>query len=160
MTKDEISDLFARQHGGPRLEEASDLVAEARRIMREHYLAADVGITGANFLIAETGSAITVTNEGNAELTQGLPRTHIVVASLEKVVPDGGGRLHAAAPARPLRHRPGVLDLHDGDDRPEAPGRPGRARIASTSCCSTTAARRCWAASCARCCAASAAAPA
>jgi L-lactate dehydrogenase complex protein LldF len=87
MTKDEISDLFVKHHGGPRLEEAADLVAEARRILRRHYLAADVGITGANFLIAETGSAITVTNEGNAELTQGLPRTHIVVASLEKVVP-------------------------------------------------------------------------
>ncbi len=87
MTKDEISDLFARHHGGPRLHEASDLVAEARRILRQRYLTADVGITGANFLIAETGSAITVTNEGNAELTQGLPRTHIVVATLEKVVP-------------------------------------------------------------------------
>ena len=87
MTKEEIGELFARRHGGPRHEEASDLVAEARRVLREHYLAADVGITGANFLIAETGSAITVTNEGNAELTQGLPRTHIVMASLEKVVP-------------------------------------------------------------------------
>jgi L-lactate dehydrogenase complex protein LldF len=87
MTQDEISDLFARHHGGPRLEEAADLVAEARRVLRQRYLAADVGITGANFLIAETGSAVTVTNEGNAELTQGLPRTHIVVATLEKVVP-------------------------------------------------------------------------
>ncbi len=87
MTKDEISDLFEQHHGGPRLEEASDLVAAARKIMRRHYLAADVGVTGANFLVAETGSAITVTNEGNAELTQGLPRTHIVVTSLEKVVP-------------------------------------------------------------------------
>ena len=87
MTKDEIADLFVRHHGGPRLEEAGELVAAARRIMREKYLAADVGITGANFLIAETGSAVTVTNEGNAELTQGLPRTHIVIASLEKVVP-------------------------------------------------------------------------
>ena len=87
MSQDEISDLFERHHGGPRLEDAGDLVAEARRILRRRYLAADVGITGANFLIAETGSAITVTNEGNAELTQGLPRTHIVVATLEKVVP-------------------------------------------------------------------------
>lgn len=87
MTQGEIADLFERHHGGPRLEEAADLVAAARKIMRERYLAADVGITGANFLIAETGSAITVTNEGNAELTQGLPRTHIVIASLEKVVP-------------------------------------------------------------------------
>jgi L-lactate dehydrogenase complex protein LldF len=87
MTKEEISDLFVRHHGGPRLEEAADLVAEARRILRQRYLAADVGITGANFLVAETGSAITVTNEGNAELTQGLPRTHIVVTSIEKLVP-------------------------------------------------------------------------
>jgi L-lactate dehydrogenase complex protein LldF len=87
MTQDEIADLFERHHGGPRLEEAGEMVAAARRIMREKYLAADVGITGANFLIAETGSAITVTNEGNAELTQGLPKTHIVIASLEKVVP-------------------------------------------------------------------------
>jgi L-lactate dehydrogenase complex protein LldF len=87
MTKDDISEVFAKHHGGPRLEQASDLVAEARRILRQRYLAADVGITGANFLIAETGSAITVTNEGNAELTQGLPHTHIVVATLEKIVP-------------------------------------------------------------------------
>jgi L-lactate dehydrogenase complex protein LldF len=87
LTQPEIADIFERQHGGPRLEEASEMVAEARRILRERYLAADVGITGANFLIAETGSAITVTNEGNAELTQGLPKTHIVVTSIEKVVP-------------------------------------------------------------------------
>ncbi|MFO1049868.1 MAG: LutB/LldF family L-lactate oxidation iron-sulfur protein [Geminicoccaceae bacterium] len=87
MSQDEISDLFAKHHGGPRLDDAGDLVAEARRVLRQRYLAADVGITGANFLVAETGSAITVTNEGNAELTQGLPRTHIVVATLEKVVP-------------------------------------------------------------------------
>jgi L-lactate dehydrogenase complex protein LldF len=87
LTKDKIADLFVKEHGGVRLEDASDLVAEARAVLRQRYLAADVGITGANFLVAETGSAITVTNEGNAELTQGLPRTHVVVASLEKVVP-------------------------------------------------------------------------
>ncbi|MEK0084504.1 LutB/LldF family L-lactate oxidation iron-sulfur protein [Benzoatithermus flavus] len=87
MTKDAVADLFARHHGGERRETAADLVAEARRILRERYLAADVGITGANFLVAETGSVVTVTNEGNAELTQGLPRTHIVIASLEKLVP-------------------------------------------------------------------------
>ena len=87
LTKDEISDLFEQHHGGRRLEDTGALVAEARRILRQRYLAADVGITGANFLVAETGGAITVTNEGNAELTQGLPRTHIVVTGLEKVVP-------------------------------------------------------------------------
>ena len=55
--------------------------------MRPRFLAADVGITGANFLIAETGSSIIVTNEGNGDLTQTLPRVHIVLASLEKLVP-------------------------------------------------------------------------
>ena len=63
------------------------LQAEARDILRERFLAADVGITGANFLIAETGTSIIVTNEGNGDLTQLLPRVHIVLASIEKLVP-------------------------------------------------------------------------
>jgi L-lactate dehydrogenase complex protein LldF len=63
------------------------LVAEARAVMRRHFEAADAGITGANFLVAETGTAIIVTNEGNGDLTRLLPRTHIVVTGIEKVVP-------------------------------------------------------------------------
>ena len=63
------------------------LIAEARGILRPKFLAADVGITGANLLVAKTGSAIVVTNEGNADLTLTLPRVHIVVTSIEKVVP-------------------------------------------------------------------------
>ena len=57
------------------------------RVLREKFLAADVGITGANFLIAETGSSIIVTNEGNGDLTQTLPQAHIVLACIEKIVP-------------------------------------------------------------------------
>jgi L-lactate dehydrogenase complex protein LldF len=64
------------------------LVAEARAIMRGHFEAADAGITGANFLVAETGTAIIVTNEGNGDLTRLLPKTHIVVTAIEKVVPS------------------------------------------------------------------------
>jgi L-lactate dehydrogenase complex protein LldF len=67
--------------------ERRDILTEARTRLRARFLAADVGITGANFLIAETGSSVTVTNEGNADLTQTLPRVHIVLASIEKVVP-------------------------------------------------------------------------
>src|SRR5579872_6007746 len=67
--------------------ERRDILTEARAKLREKFLAADVGITGANFLIAETGSSVTVTNEGNADLTQTLPRVHIVLASIEKIVP-------------------------------------------------------------------------
>jgi len=67
--------------------ERRDILTEARTKLRASFLAADVGITGANFLIAETGSSVIVTNEGNGDLTQTLPRVHIVLASIEKLVP-------------------------------------------------------------------------
>ena len=82
------------------LDEPRDLVDEAREILRAKFLEADVGITGANFLISETGSVIIVTNEGNGDLTQTLPRVHIVLASLEKVVPS----LEDAATIQPIQH--------------------------------------------------------
>ncbi len=90
-TKDQISDLFFEHHQKyGKTERQSDgrmLVNEAREILRQKYIDADVGITGANFLIAETGSTVIVTNEGNGDLTQSLPKMHIVIASLEKVIP-------------------------------------------------------------------------
>ncbi|HEX2555498.1 MAG TPA: LutB/LldF family L-lactate oxidation iron-sulfur protein [Microvirga sp.] len=69
------------------LSEPVQLLAEARAVLRDRFLAADVGITGANFLVAETGTSIIVTNEGNGDLSQILPKTHIVLASIEKLVP-------------------------------------------------------------------------
>ena len=91
MTKEQIADLFFEKHRQfgrtVRHEDPRDLVNEARELLRHRYIEADVGITGANFLIAETGSSVIVTNEGNGDLTQTLPKMHIVVASLEKVVP-------------------------------------------------------------------------
>jgi L-lactate dehydrogenase complex protein LldF len=99
-TKDQVADLFAKHHGRRRLSEATEMVAEAREILRPRYLAAGAGITGANFLIAETGSIVLVTNEGNAELTQILPKAHIVLATIEKVIPtleDAGTLLRLLA---------------------------------------------------------------
>ena len=91
MTKEQIADLFFEKHRRygrtVRHEDPRDLVNEARELLRHRYIEADVGITGANFLIAETGSSVIVTNEGNGDLTQTLPKMHIVIASLEKVVP-------------------------------------------------------------------------
>lgn len=91
LTRGQIEGTFRESHQGldPArvLEEPRQLVDEARRVLRARFLAADVGITGANFLIAETGSSVIVTNEGNGDLTQLLPRVHIVLASLEKIVP-------------------------------------------------------------------------
>ncbi len=69
------------------LSQPVQLLTEARGVLRDKFLASDIGITGANFLIAETGTSIIVTNEGNGDLTQLLPKVHIVVASLEKLVP-------------------------------------------------------------------------
>ncbi|NIX78066.1 LutB/LldF family L-lactate oxidation iron-sulfur protein [Microvirga terricola] len=69
------------------LSQPVQLLSEARSVLRERFLAADVGITGANFLVAETGTSVIVTNEGNGDLTQILPKTHIVLASIEKLVP-------------------------------------------------------------------------
>jgi L-lactate dehydrogenase complex protein LldF len=87
MTKSQVSQLFAEHHHAPPQHEPEALLGEARQVLRQRYFEADVGITGANFLIAETGSIVLVTNEGNAELTQGLPRTHIAIASIDKLVP-------------------------------------------------------------------------
>ena len=91
LNKEEIAEDFARAHMSlPRerpLGTVPDLVAEARAVLRGKFLTADVGITGANLLIAETGSSVIVTNEGNGDLTETLPKTHIVIASIEKLVP-------------------------------------------------------------------------
>ena len=91
LTKEQVEADFRSHHTElPQdrpLSEPVQLVAEARAMLRQRFLEADVGITGANFLVAETGTSIIVTNEGNGDLTQTLPRVHIVVASLEKVVP-------------------------------------------------------------------------
>ncbi len=90
-TKEQVTELFHEHHQQygytEREEDAEKLVGEARAVLRHKYVTADVGITGANFLVAETGSTVIVTNEGNGDLTQSLPKTHIVVASLEKVMP-------------------------------------------------------------------------
>jgi len=91
LTKDQVEGDFRRVHthlpADRDLTEPTQLLTEARGILREKFLAADIGITGANFLIAETGTSIIVTNEGNGDLTQLLPKCHIVVASIEKITP-------------------------------------------------------------------------
>ena len=91
LTKDLIEADFRAAHKDlppdRPLSEPRQLVDEARRMLRHKFLDADAGITGANFLIAENGASIIVTNEGNGDLTQILPKVHIVIASLEKIVP-------------------------------------------------------------------------
>jgi L-lactate dehydrogenase complex protein LldF len=86
--KEEISDLFAKAHATPRKTEISQLTREAREVLRGHFLSAEMGVTGANFLIAETGSATVVTNEGNEGMCTILPpKVHVVLTGIEKVLP-------------------------------------------------------------------------
>jgi L-lactate dehydrogenase complex protein LldF len=86
-SKEEISDLFAKTHGQPRKTEIGEMTREAREVLRSHFLGADMGISGGNFVIAETGSVALVTNEGNGRMVTTLPRVHVVVTGVEKVIP-------------------------------------------------------------------------
>lgn len=91
LNKEQVAETFREKHTDldpdRDLEDPRSLLEEAREKLRQKYIAADVGLTGANFLVAETGSNVLVTNEGNADLTYSLPRVHIVIASIEKVIP-------------------------------------------------------------------------
>jgi L-lactate dehydrogenase complex protein LldF len=86
-SKEEIADLFEEKHQRPRTTLIADMCREAREVLRPGFLAADMGISGANFIIAETGSVLIVTNEGNGRLTTTLPRVHVAITGIEKVVP-------------------------------------------------------------------------
>ena len=88
-TREQVSVMFKKAHRVPHKDETIEaMVDSARRELRDKFLSADVSISGANFLIADTGATCTVTNEGNAELTTSPPRVHIVTAGIEKLVPS------------------------------------------------------------------------
>ena len=86
-TRDEVSDLFAEKHHAPRKTDIAALTREARDRLRGHFIAADMGISGANFAIAETGSTLIVTNEGNGRMVTTLPRIHVAITGIEKILP-------------------------------------------------------------------------
>ncbi len=91
VSRQQVEDAFraahARRDPARSLAEPRDLLREAREELREKYFQAEVGLVGANFLVAETGQAGLVTNEGNGDLTQNLARIQIVLVGIEKVVP-------------------------------------------------------------------------
>ncbi len=86
-TKEEVAELFERVHKKPRKTDIGEMTREAREMLRAHFLSADMGISGGNFLVAETGSLALVTNEGNGRMVTTLPRVHVVVTGVEKVIP-------------------------------------------------------------------------
>lgn len=86
-SKEAISALLSEKLGVPRYDSAEQLTHVARDALRRRFLDADVGISGVNFAVAETGTVVVVENEGNARLCMTLPRMHIAVMGIEKVIP-------------------------------------------------------------------------
>ncbi len=86
-SRTEIAELFHEKIGTDMNDDPKYLTAEARRVLREKFLSADMGISGANFLVAETGEAVIVENEGNARLSTSVTNIHVVVTGIEKVIP-------------------------------------------------------------------------
>jgi L-lactate dehydrogenase complex protein LldF len=87
LTVQDVAAILNTQSSQPLPAEATALAGFARGRLRQHFAAAEVGITGANFAVAETGTVVLVSNEGNARLTTSLPRIHIAVLGMEKVIP-------------------------------------------------------------------------
>ena len=86
-TKEAVRDIFMTKLDMPYTDDPAEMTAFARQQLREKYLQADFGMSGGNFLIAETGTVVIVTNEGNGRLSTGMPPVHIAVVGIEKVIP-------------------------------------------------------------------------
>ncbi len=136
LTARDIEADFRKSHRdlppGRDLSQPEQLLAEARAVLRTKYFAADVGITGANFLIAETGTSVIVTNEGNGDLTQILPRAHIVIASIEKIVPtleDAAQLLRVLARSATGQDASVYTTLSTGPRRPGDPDGPSEYHV-------------------------------
>ena len=87
-TKEDVARLFNERLGLPYMENIDDLARAARELLRDKFLQADLGISGANFVVAETGTLVIITNEGNGRLCTSAPRIHIGITGMEKVIPS------------------------------------------------------------------------
>jgi L-lactate dehydrogenase complex protein LldF len=88
LSKEDIAKLFNDRFGTPIDATPEQLTLKARELLREKYLQADIGISGANFLLADTGSIAVSENEGNARLCTTFPKIHIAIAGIEKMIPS------------------------------------------------------------------------
>lgn len=88
LKKEQVAQLFHEKLGIPYTEDIPTLTITARRVLREVFLTADIGLSGVNFGVAETGALCIVTNEGNARMVTSLPKTHIALMGMERLVPN------------------------------------------------------------------------
>ena len=87
-SKEDVAQLFTEKLGLPYQEDIEVMAATARVVLRDKFMEADLGISGANFVVAETGTLVIVTNEGNGRLCTSAPRMHIGITGMEKVIPS------------------------------------------------------------------------
>jgi L-lactate dehydrogenase complex protein LldF len=87
-SRQEVSNLFQEKHKTSPHDDIAELTAEARVHLRDKFTRADMGITGANFVVAETGTVVLVTNEGNGRMCTSMPRIHVAIMGMERVVPS------------------------------------------------------------------------
>jgi L-lactate dehydrogenase complex protein LldF len=127
LTRKQISDLFHDKLGSEPTNNPEDLTMIARSVMRKKYCEADMGISGANFAIAETGMISITENEGNARLTTSLPKIHVAIVGIEKVLPKLGDlalflpMLATAGAGQPIT---GYNTLYGGPRQPGEPDGP------------------------------------
>ena len=131
-TREQVARLFEEKLGEPYTDRIPEMVAIARRRLREKFLAAGMGVSGANFLCSDTGPVVLVTNEGNGRMGTILPRVHLVVAGIEKVIPRMEDLpaflrlLTRSATGQPISTYVSVLT---GTKRPEDPEGPEKLHI-------------------------------
>lgn len=121
LRRDEISDLFHRELGTAKTDNPEELTMIARRVLRRAYVEADMGISGGNFIVADTGMISITENEGNARLTVGLPKIHVALVGIEKMVPklaDLALFLPMLATAGTGQHLTGYNSMYGGPRQP------------------------------------------
>jgi L-lactate dehydrogenase complex protein LldF len=157
-TKEQIRDLFVEHLKIAPSDDPQVLTQAARVLMRQKFIEADMGITGANFAIAETGHLATVTNEGNGRMTASLPRVHVAVVGIEKVietVEDFVTLVQLLTRSATGQRLTSYVHLFGGPARPDDPDGPdhqyvilldnGRSRIHGTEYAEALACIRCGA---------------
>ena len=126
-SRGQIAEVLAADRGGPMSDDPQGMVAYSRDRLRATFLEAGMGITGANFMVAESGTVIVLENEGNGRLVSSLPRCHVVLAGLERVLEttaDAAFMIEQLALAAVGRELPSYVSwlsgpADEGDDGPE-----------------------------------------
>ncbi len=144
LTRYDVADVFTKELGVENEVVIEKQTKIARGVLRQKFLQAGIGVSGANFLIADSGAVVIVENEGNARLSTSAPKIHIAIAGIEKVIPRAQdlavflNLLGRSATGQPLT----VVHIVFVGTAP-APAK-STARTSFTCCCSTTAAPSCW----------------